>query len=63
MHLAYFSIAKALNERTSFTCSPGAAVAFRALPNTPLLSVGGAPLREKKYFVHSLHHVSSWPHY
>ena len=49
--------------RISFTCRPGAAVAFQALPNTPLLSVGGAPLREKKHFVHSSHHVSSWPHY
>ena len=49
--------------RTSFTRKPGAAVAFWVLPNTPLLSVGGASLREKKCSVHSLHHISSWPHY
>lgn len=34
--------------RTSFTCRPGAAVASWALPNTRLLSVGGAlPLGRK----------------
>lgn len=48
---------------TSFNCRAAAAVAPWAVPHTPLLSVGGTPLRERKRPVLSSYHVSSRPHY